>query len=98
VRPEQANSYAFLLRKHVTFDRVLLLALALFNAGRFIQGQQATNDSIVRQIGAIELRLTAAEAQTSTYVRKDVGEIWFQAIDKRLTNIESLLREQRGRR
>lgn len=88
---------SFLLRKHVTFDRVLLIALALFNAGRFLQGQQATNESIAQSIGSIELRLTAAEAQANTYVRKDVGELWFATIDKRLTTIEALLRERQAR-
>lgn len=97
--------------KNLTVTNLLLAVVFLFQTGSAWarwSGQQAdATEKLVGRIGALEIRLQAAETAASsesgynanTYVRQDVINAVLKSMDQRLTNIEGLLRErERDRR
>lgn len=95
--------------KNLTLTNVLMVLVLLFQGGqqleRWTLGQQSANSDFARRIGALEIRLQAAEnkvasdegTNAATYMRQDVVNAVLKSMDQRLTNIEQLLREQKGR-
>jgi hypothetical protein len=92
-------------KKHVTFDRVLLIVTMLFAAGQYWERQQNTNEAIMKALSSLSSRVEAIELRSvnaysrdeanSTFVRKDVVEVRLEAIEMRMSELKELILKRR---
>jgi hypothetical protein len=92
-------------KKHVTFDRILLIVTMLFAAGQFWERQQNNNETVTRTLSGLTTRIEAIERRyTDTYsrdeannifVRKDLVEVRLEALEQRMSQAIELLKARR---